>query len=175
MHRRYLASGARKWAVTTAIEQYQSPLSSTNAPKERVLLQLCCYRSPPYTVRNTVAFGNGVGGECRASLVTLAGRYSLPEADTLFRWDSASTASALGLASAACGVPLSSRCWTGAALRRSARSWLDRIPTSSIHSANCAPSWAGRLVSLSVTDHPTAQWIAQQITEAFPWRRRLLV
>ena len=26
-----------------------------------------------------------------------------------------------------------------------------------------------RLVSLSVTDHPTAEWIAQQITEAFPW------
>src|SRR5882724_2434040 len=26
-----------------------------------------------------------------------------------------------------------------------------------------------RLISLSVTDHPTAKWIAQQITEAFPW------
>jgi transposase InsO family protein len=26
-----------------------------------------------------------------------------------------------------------------------------------------------RLISLSVTDHPTADWIAQQITEAFPW------
>jgi transposase InsO family protein len=26
-----------------------------------------------------------------------------------------------------------------------------------------------RLVSLAVTDHPTAEWIAQQITEAFPW------
>jgi transposase InsO family protein len=26
-----------------------------------------------------------------------------------------------------------------------------------------------RLISLSVTDHPTAQWIARQITEAFPW------
>jgi transposase InsO family protein len=26
-----------------------------------------------------------------------------------------------------------------------------------------------RLISLSVTDHPTAEWIAQQITEAFPW------
>ena len=26
-----------------------------------------------------------------------------------------------------------------------------------------------RLVSLTVTDHPTAEWIAQQITEAFPW------
>jgi transposase InsO family protein len=26
-----------------------------------------------------------------------------------------------------------------------------------------------RLVSLRVTDHPTAEWIAQQITEAFPW------
>ena len=25
------------------------------------------------------------------------------------------------------------------------------------------------LISLSVTDHPTAEWIAQQITEAFPW------
>ena len=26
-----------------------------------------------------------------------------------------------------------------------------------------------RLTSLSVTDHPTAEWIARQITEAFPW------
>jgi transposase InsO family protein len=26
-----------------------------------------------------------------------------------------------------------------------------------------------RLISLAVTDHPTAEWIAQQITEAFPW------
>jgi transposase InsO family protein len=26
-----------------------------------------------------------------------------------------------------------------------------------------------RLISLSVTDDPTAEWIAQQITEAFPW------
>jgi transposase InsO family protein len=26
-----------------------------------------------------------------------------------------------------------------------------------------------RLISLSVSDHPTAEWIAQQITEAFPW------
>jgi transposase InsO family protein len=26
-----------------------------------------------------------------------------------------------------------------------------------------------RLISLSVTDHPTAEWIARQITEAFPW------
>jgi hypothetical protein len=26
-----------------------------------------------------------------------------------------------------------------------------------------------RLISVSVTDHPTAEWIAQQITEAFPW------
>jgi transposase InsO family protein len=25
------------------------------------------------------------------------------------------------------------------------------------------------LISLSVTDHPTAEWIAQQITDAFPW------
>lgn len=25
------------------------------------------------------------------------------------------------------------------------------------------------LISLSVTDHPTAEWIAQQITEAFLW------
>jgi transposase InsO family protein len=25
------------------------------------------------------------------------------------------------------------------------------------------------LISLSVTDHPTAEWIAQQVTEAFPW------
>ena len=26
-----------------------------------------------------------------------------------------------------------------------------------------------RLISLSVTDHPTAEWIAHQIAEAFPW------
>ena len=26
-----------------------------------------------------------------------------------------------------------------------------------------------RLISLSVTNHPTAEWIARQITEAFPW------
>jgi putative transposase len=26
-----------------------------------------------------------------------------------------------------------------------------------------------RLISLSVTTHPTAEWIARQITEAFPW------
>ncbi len=26
-----------------------------------------------------------------------------------------------------------------------------------------------RLISLCVTDHPTAEWIVQQITEAFPW------
>jgi len=26
-----------------------------------------------------------------------------------------------------------------------------------------------RLISLSVTDHPTAEWIAREITEAFPW------
>jgi transposase InsO family protein len=26
-----------------------------------------------------------------------------------------------------------------------------------------------RLILLSVTDHPTAEWIARQITEAFPW------
>jgi transposase InsO family protein len=26
-----------------------------------------------------------------------------------------------------------------------------------------------RLISLSVTDHPTAEWIARQITDAFPW------
>src|SRR5258705_11839919 len=25
------------------------------------------------------------------------------------------------------------------------------------------------LISLSVTDHPTAEWIARQITDAFPW------
>jgi transposase InsO family protein len=28
-----------------------------------------------------------------------------------------------------------------------------------------------RLISLSVTDHPTADWIARQITEAFPWEQ----
>jgi len=26
-----------------------------------------------------------------------------------------------------------------------------------------------RLISLSVTDHPTADWIARQVTDAFPW------
>jgi transposase InsO family protein len=26
-----------------------------------------------------------------------------------------------------------------------------------------------RLISLSVTDHPTAEWIALQLTDAFPW------
>src|SRR5262249_29144175 len=26
-----------------------------------------------------------------------------------------------------------------------------------------------RLISLAVTDHPTAEWIARQITKAFPW------
>jgi hypothetical protein len=26
-----------------------------------------------------------------------------------------------------------------------------------------------RLISLSVTAHPTAEWIAHQITDAFPW------
>jgi hypothetical protein len=26
-----------------------------------------------------------------------------------------------------------------------------------------------RLISLSVTAHPTADWIARQITDAFPW------
>ena len=26
-----------------------------------------------------------------------------------------------------------------------------------------------RLISLSITDHPTAEWIARQITDAFPW------
>jgi transposase InsO family protein len=26
-----------------------------------------------------------------------------------------------------------------------------------------------RLISLSITDHPTAGWIARRITEAFPW------
>src|SRR5882724_532694 len=26
-----------------------------------------------------------------------------------------------------------------------------------------------RLISLTVTDHPTAEWIARQITDAFPW------
>lgn len=26
-----------------------------------------------------------------------------------------------------------------------------------------------RLLSVGITDHPTAEWIAQQITEAFPW------
>ena len=30
-----------------------------------------------------------------------------------------------------------------------------------------------RLISLSVTDHPTAAWIARQITEAFPWDEAL--
>ena len=28
-----------------------------------------------------------------------------------------------------------------------------------------------RLISLSVTDHPTAEWIARQITDAFPGMR----
>jgi len=26
-----------------------------------------------------------------------------------------------------------------------------------------------QLISLSVTDYPTSEWIARQITEAFPW------
>ena len=26
-----------------------------------------------------------------------------------------------------------------------------------------------RLISLSVTEHPTADWIARQLTDAFPW------
>jgi transposase InsO family protein len=26
-----------------------------------------------------------------------------------------------------------------------------------------------RLVSLSVTDHPTAEWVARQLADAFPW------
>ena len=26
-----------------------------------------------------------------------------------------------------------------------------------------------RLISLSITDHPTAEWIARQLTDAFPW------
>ena len=26
-----------------------------------------------------------------------------------------------------------------------------------------------RLISLTVTDHPTVEWIARQITNAFPW------
>jgi transposase InsO family protein len=30
-----------------------------------------------------------------------------------------------------------------------------------------------RLISLSVTDHPTAEWIAQHITKAFPWDEAL--
>ena len=40
---------------------------------------------------------------------------------------------------------------------------------------SCCLSWSilrherRRLISLSVTDHPTAEWIARQITEAFPW------
>jgi transposase InsO family protein len=32
-----------------------------------------------------------------------------------------------------------------------------------------------RLISLSVTAHPTAEWIAHQITDAFPWTRRLFI
>ena len=28
-----------------------------------------------------------------------------------------------------------------------------------------------RLISLSVTDHPTADWIARQLTDAFPWMK----
>ena len=29
-----------------------------------------------------------------------------------------------------------------------------------------------RIVHLNITEHPTAQWTAQQIVEAFPWRQR---
>lgn len=29
------------------------------------------------------------------------------------------------------------------------------------------------MISLSVTDHPTAEWIARQITESFPWEAAL--
>ena len=29
------------------------------------------------------------------------------------------------------------------------------------------------LVWINVTSHPTADWIAQQVTEAFPWNEQL--
>ena len=39
----------------------------------------------------------------------------------------------------------------------------------------CRRNGRRRVISLSVTNHPTAEWIAQQITEAFPWTRRLTI
>jgi hypothetical protein len=31
----------------------------------------------------------------------------------------------------------------------------------------CHERW--RVLGFGVTDHPTAEWIARQVTEAFPW------
>jgi hypothetical protein len=33
-----------------------------------------------------------------------------------------------------------------------------------------APTRRRRIVSIAITSHPTAEWIARQITDAFPWQ-----
>jgi hypothetical protein len=63
--------------------------------------------------------------------------------------------------------------------RSCATVWLVSAPWTSLSSRRsifgCCLSWSScglerrRMISLSVTDLPTAVWIARQITEAFPW------